>query len=311
MKYKIYSLIGVIIFFSSFIFSQQDTTKSNSDTKDKKWKWESDNDNDRDFNFDFDFDIIGNKNKPAISFNYGITRLQRKDFVTNKIVNPNSFELKLGTIRQKSIHDKEELIKEYYNYFYLSNYSSYLQNNNSNATDINSDTWRFGFGNQKGYGYKLSQSFTVIPYTENSVNWSRVNFAYDTSTVGINDVKILEMYDESFKFGNSSAGGIKVQMLDNLALDFSYERQIVFQRFLLWKWLGSSLIEHATQGLLENFIDKIFESSPYAAPIVSFVLKNALSYGIYELRQEKMNWPFNSEPSLSFNQVKIGVTFIF
>lgn len=311
MKYYIYPIIAFIAFFNSFLFSQEDTTKTNQETKDKKWRWESSKEYDYDYDFDFDFDFIGKKNKPAISLNYGMTQLKRKDLVTNNLVDPMNFELKLGTIKQKNIYDKEDLIKEYYNYFMLSNYSSYLKNKNSKISDINTDTWKFGFGNQKGYGYKLSQSFAIIPYTENSFNWSRINFAYDTNFVGSNDMRIMEMYDETFRFGNNSAGGIKIQAFENLALDFSYERQIVYQRVLFWKWAGSSIIELASQGLLDNFIDRIFESSPYAAPIVSFVLKNALSYGIYELRQEKMNWPFNSEPSLSFDQFKVGITFIF
>lgn len=309
MKYFIYPIIATLVFFSSVLFSQEDTTKTIRETNDRKWRWESSKEND--YDFDFDFDFIGKISKPAISFNYGVTQLKRKDIVTNNLVDPMSFELRLGTIKQKTLYDKEDLIKEYYNYFMLSNYSSYLRNKNSNISDINTDTWKFGFGNQIGYGYKLSQSFGIIPYTESSLNWSRINFAYDTNFVGSNDIKIFEMYDESFRFGNSSSGGIKIQAFENLSLDFSYERKIVYQRVLFWKWAGSSIIELASQGLLDNFIDKIFESSPYAAPIVSFVLKNALSYGIYELRQEKMNWPFNSAPSLSFDQFKVGITFEF
>ncbi len=310
MKNIYYTVAAIVFFFSSFIFSQEDTTKTTEETKDKKWRWESE-EHDKKYDFDFDFDFIGSKNKPAISLNYGITQLKRKDVVTNNLIDPISFELKLGTIKQKNIFDKEDLIKENFKYFTISNFSSYLKNKNSTSVDINSDTWKFGFGKQRGYGYKLSQSFAIIPYTESSLNWSRINFAYDTNSVGINDRKIMEMYDETFRFGNSSSGGIKIQAFENLALDFSYERQIVFQRVLFWKWAGSSIIEHASHRLLDSFIDKIFDSSPYAAPIVSFVLKNALSYGIYELRQEKMNWPFNSESPLSFDQFKIGVTFIF
>lgn len=318
MKQNIFSIAIIIALLSSVVFSQEDTTSTSERSNNKKTKSESHSccsshyeDDDYNFEYDLEFDFISKRNKPAISLNYGLTDLKRKDISNSQLNNPVSFELKLGTIKQKNIYEKEDLIKEQYNYFLISNYSSYLKNKNSKISDINTDTWKFGFGNQKGYGYKLSESFAIIPYTESSLNWSRVNFAYDTNFVNNNDIKIIEMYDESFRFGNSSAGGIKVQMFNNLALDFSYERQIVFQRVLFWKWAGSSIIEFASQGMLDRFIDRIFDSSPYAAPIVSFVLKNALSYGIYELRQEKMNWPFKSESPLSFDQFKVGVTFIF
>ena len=83
------------------------------------------------------------------------------------------------------------------------------------------------------------------------------------------------------------------------------------RRHLFWKWAGSGIIEAASQGMLDHFIGKIGKSSPMALPIVSVILKSALSYGIYELRQEKMNWPFNSAAPLSYDQWKVGVTFNF
>jgi hypothetical protein len=94
-------------------------------------------------------------------------------------------------------------------------------------------------------------------------------------------------------------------------LDAGYERSIVFQRHLFWKWAGSAVMETAAQGLLDGFINKIFCSSPAAGPIVNFVLKNALAYGIYELRKDKMNWPFNSEAPFTYDQFKFGMTFVF
>jgi hypothetical protein len=63
--------------------------------------------------------------------------------------------------------------------------------------------------------------------------------------------------------------------------------------------------------LLDKFIDEIFESSPSAAPVVNFMLKSALTYGMYELRKDKMNWPFNSDSPLTYDQFKFGLTFIF
>jgi hypothetical protein len=32
---------------------------------------------------------------------------------------------------------------------------------------------------------------------------------------------------------------------------------------------------------------------------------------MYQLRQEKMNWPFNTAPPLAYDQFKFGVTFVF
>ena len=72
---------------------------------------------------------------------------------------------------------------------------------------------------------------------------------------------------------------------------------------------------HEDWSLIANciylLINKIFKSSPAAGPVVNFLLKNALAYGIYELRKDKMNWPFKSEAPITYDQFKFGVTFVF
>ncbi len=174
--------------------------------------------------------------------------------------------------------------------------------------------WRFGVGWSSGYGYKLGESSAIIPYYTSTLNWSNIDFTYPEKYNFLYPIRILirlNLYDESFRFGTSSEGGVRVKVIDNLMLDAGYERSIVFQRHLFWKWAGSALIEAAAQGLLDGFINKIFKSSPAAGPVVNFLLKNALSYGLYELRQDQMNWPFPSEAPIAYDQFKFGVTVVF
>ena len=70
-------------------------------------------------------------------------------------------------------------------------------------------------------------------------------------------------------------------------------------------------LDDGAQFLLDQFIDEIGESSPYAVPVVNFFLKNGLSYAVYELRKDKMNWPFDSAPPLCIDSFKFGLTFVF
>lgn len=173
---------------------------------------------------------------------------------------------------------------------------------------MTTDMWRFGFGGATGYGYDLGES-AIIPYHSTSISWSRVKFKDALSDSS--DAVIANRFNESFRFGSATESGIKIQIIPLISLDVSYERSIIFERHLFWKWAGGGIIEAASQGMLDHFIGKIGKSSPLALPIVSVILKSALSYGIYELRQEKMNWPFNSAAPLSYDQWKVGVTFNF
>ncbi|MCJ7553366.1 MAG: hypothetical protein MUO34_05720 [Ignavibacteriaceae bacterium] len=299
---KIQLLVIVILslIISSAAFAQEEPEKK-EDKKEKGWKWE--------FN---DFDFSFRKSQPTISLQYGLSKVQRDD-LNLSITDPALFELKLGYIKDKKAWKTDDIVKHNFRYIFLSNISNDISGNDGSVDNLATNTWRFGFGRSSGYGYKLSESAAIIPYYTYTLNWSRVDFTKQDILTLVPDPNddILNYYDESFRFGTSSEGGLRIKFIDNIALEAGYERAIVFQRHLFWKWAGSAVIEVAAQGLLDTFINEIFKSSPAAGPIVNFVLKNALAYGIYELRQEKMNWPFSSEPPLAFDNIKFGVTFVF
>ncbi|AFH47998.1 Hypothetical protein IALB_0286 [Ignavibacterium album JCM 16511] len=307
---SIYTLILLsFISLSSLVLAQEDSAKANED-----WQWHWDESENRDWkcSWDDDFDFGFSKSRPAISLNYGFGQINRNG-MNKDFVKPNLVELKLGYIKDKSVWGKDDLINQSYRNLYISNESNKLSGKDPVGLEIESDMWRLGFERSKGFGFKLGESSALILYNGYTLNWSRIDFKYPNILTLLPDSEIetLNLYDESFRFGTSGVGGIRIKMNDNLMLDASYERSIVFQRHLFWKWAGSAIIESAAQGLLDKFINEIFESSPYAGPAVSFVLKNALSYGIYELRKERMNWPFKSEAPLSFDQFKFGLTFVF
>lgn len=303
MYYYKLLIIVLALLLSTPVFSQDDSTKT-----DKDWEWHWDEMDDwEDWVADYGF----KKLRPAISLQYGLANMNRTD-IQSQFVDPALFELKLGYVKERDAWDTDYILKQSYRYLYLSNESNKLAGKEAAGTEIESDMWRFGFGWSSGFGYKIGESSAIIPYYSYTLNWSNIDFKNtnvlaDTSK----DVQILNLYDESFRFGTSSEGGVRVKLINNLMLDAGYERSIVFQRHLFWKWAGSALIEVAAQGLLDSFINEVFKSSPAAGPIVNFLLKNALAYGLYELRQDKMNWPFPSEPPIAYDQFKFGMTFVF
>lgn len=303
MYYYKLLIIVLALLLSTPVFSQDDSTKT-----DKDWEWHWDEMDDwEDWVADYGF----KKLRPAISLQYGLANMNRTD-ILSQFVDPALFELKLGYVKERDAWDTDYILKQSYRYLYLSNESNKLAGKEAAGTEIESDMWRFGFGWSSGFGYKIGESSAIIPYYSYTLNWSNIDFKNtDVLADTSKDVQILNLYDESFRFGTSSEGGVRVKLINNLMLDAGYERSIVFQRHLFWKWAGSALIEVAAQGLLDSFINEVFKSSPAAGPVVNFLLKNALAYGLYELRQDKMNWPFPSEPPIAYDQFKFGMTFVF
>ena len=263
----------------------------------KTWDWEE---------FKAEFESWHKKGKPAISFDYGLSKMNLKG-QNSSFAKPNLLELKIGHIRETPLDDSEEILKFRLTNVFLSYISTELSDK-SNADGLRSNLWRFGAGWSKGYGYNLGNS-SIVFFNSGSFMWSKLDLK--DFPVNQEDRDKLDRFNKSFRFGTSTEDGIKVKLIPLISVQAGYERAIIFERHLFWKWLGSEVIYFAGQGALDAFIHEIKDTSPIAVPVVNFILKGALSYGMYQLRQEKMNWPFNTAPPLSYDQFKFGVTFVF
>lgn len=291
---RLLMLLSFLSFLSPSFIIAQDSTEA-----EEGWDWHWD---------DVEEWVDTWKKKPSISLHYGFSNISRKDVIA-PFANNNLIELKLGYTTRRNSSYAEYLNKHRYRYIFVSNNSTKLAGGSEITSDIETKNWRFGFGRASGYGYKLGESSSVVPYFAHSTDWTRIDFGDDS--LNSNDERVKKLYDGTFRFGSSNETGIRFQATSLLTVEAGFERSIVFERHLFWKWAGSGILELIAHGLLDAFINEILDSSPAAGPVVFFLLKSALGWGIYELRQDKMNWPFTSEPGLAFDNIKFGITFVF
>jgi len=301
-------LLSVTLFFLLGFYSfPQDKSDSVSTHKEGESASEWEECYDNDFDWEEEAMAFMLKGSPTISLNYGQSQIDLENF-SSSFVDPKLLELKLGYTYLRDSKYSEDILKYSFNHIYLSNFNAKSDDNNSINDEINTNMWRFGFGWASGYGYDLD-NISITPYYSYSLGWSRVEFK--DVPVDSADKYIADRFNEAYRFGSGSEAGVSFKFLPLLSLDVGYERSIIFERHLFMKWAGSAIIEVAAQGMLDYFIKKIGKSSPAALPIVNVILKGALAYGLYELRQEKMNWPFPSAPPMSYDQWKVGLTFNF
>lgn len=305
------NLFLFLIFLIASVFNPlqaQEEDSSSCKDKDNKWDWNWNWENEW---WDWHLD------QPFIELNYGFGEAKHKN-LKSSLANVGLAEIKIGYSTNNETESCGQIIKFKDKYSFVSRIGTHLHSKKAKTTELPSDLWRFGFGKRTGYGYNFN-SIRILPYTQEAAVWSKLEmkdypvsiFPAITFSDAVNDTEILQRYDGNFRFGTLNEGGIRLEIASLISFNAGYEAAVIFPRHLFWKHLASYAIESAAQHALDKFVREVVDSSPYAGPIVSFVLKNGLSYAFYSLKKEKMNWPFNTETPLTYETVKLGVTLSF
>lgn len=250
------------------------------------------------------------KSYPTVEVQYGMGEPSiHKDVFKSSFEKVSSIEARFGYTSKKEKLFGEDVFEYNFSYFFLGNISSNWSKKESAASlKLNTDAWQFGFGFTGGYGYKFSEKSDLVLYNSGALVWTKTDFM---DTTNINDQAKLDHIGSNFRFGEYMEGGIKYQVYEPFAITAGYQRIIVFPRHMFWKWLGSGVIEGVGDAIISHFTEKIIESSPMWGPVIHFVLKNAYSYGFFEIRKKRMNWPFDTETPFMYDNFKIGMSFAF
>jgi hypothetical protein len=253
---------------------------------------------------EFEMEIF--EGRPTISLYYGLSdnSLEKLD---HALARTNLVELRLGSTSKESVAVDTNILEYEYGYFSLTRISDDL-GESSGPDKLKTNVWRIHLGREDGYGYRIGGRDLVL-YSSFALGGSKLKVEGDVPDESDRDR--LDLFDDTYRFGNKMEGGIKLHLLPYLTADAAYERAHIYPRFLFWKALVSFGLEGIANWLLDEFIDKILESSPAAVPVVNFFLKNGLSYGVYELREEDMNYPFETAPPFVTDSFKIGGSFVF
>jgi len=245
--------------------------------------------------------------RPMIEVNYGIGSPNNKN-VIGEFSSVGSWDIKLGKSELKN-YDKI-LVDLSERYLFLSYLSSSTQNYSSTVNKILTDSYRFGFGTRDGIGYG-GKTLSFVPYISQDFVWTKLSEYSNATAI---DETVLDDYLGAFRFGDRASYGLKMEIASMVQVNAFYETSVIYRRHLFWYWSGSFIVSQIGYNILSYFTDDIVDSSPILGPIFNFALKAGYLYGYHLLRQENMNWPFNSsgnEAPLTFETFNVGVSFVF
>jgi hypothetical protein len=250
--------------------------------------------------------VLGRHSRPFVEFGYGIDWIRHKNLVA-EFPSIGALEVKAGYLSVEILEHGIVSLND--RYIQGSWYGSDLGGGSGGTEGLEGTLGRFGFGSRRGYGYDLKNA-AIVPYFASSFSWTELS-TVRPPTLGETDTDILNRYEGTFRFGPSAEAGIRFNIGPTFSLTGGYEVNVIYPRLVFWEWLGSYSLAAIANGIVMWFGEDILEASPTLGPIMIFVIRGAVAWGIYQLWREEMNWPFNSETPLTHETAKVGLNFTF
>jgi len=114
-------------------------------------------------------------------------------------------------------------------------------------------------------------------------------------------------FDGTMRLSSSMTSSLEFRVSNTVSLTGGYTWNQVMPRHLFWYWMGSEIIEGLAGNAVDRLIENFTEMSPKSQPVMHFVLKSAVLYGMKEMRRKYMNWPFETASPMNITYWNIGV----
>ncbi|MFM6956753.1 MAG: hypothetical protein ACKOX1_09420 [Ignavibacteria bacterium] len=253
--------------------------------------------------------------KPFLDVYYGNAQLSRQG-MSGELSNTDILGIAIGVKKEKEHKESDEVIIQDKNGVSLTLGSAQnLQNSDSlyqgvSLTNTNAlDFWSLGFINGTGYGYQWGSS-TLMLTVEDNTSWTSINPRTYSLMQGPADWQNIMDFDGTMRLSSSMTSSLEFRVSNTVSINGGYTWNQVMPRHLFWYWMGSEIIEGLAGNAVDRLIENFTEMSPKSQPVMHFVLKSAVLYGMKEMRRKYMNWPFEtaSPMNITFWNIGVGLT---
>ncbi len=237
---------------------------------------------------------------PKLNFEYGNNFYKGMPFKDN-IQRTNFLSMNFG---EEQIYEKDNVIKSNIDLWRFS-YKGW-QMNDKNNNKLKYDVWSLGLQENTDWGYKFD-FFTFQPTVKKFYELSKVKFNNKMDYTDTHFVAFLNRYEGNFRYSYTNVYGVNVKLW-NVGIGVSYNQQVIYPRIVFWKVAISELLEKISWEIVDGF----FKNLPAGAKPVFYSLFNAgIKYGWTKLRTDNLNWPYQSEKPMVFENVGLSFTINF
>ncbi len=248
------------------------------------------------------------KNQTLVSAFYGrsFAGIERNSLRTT-FSDIHNLDFYYGFIRIDERNDFDNVFTHQGEFAFLSNISTNFKTFKYQINGVVTDSWRFGFGLQDGFGFKMNKNNLYLNHAS-AFTWIRNDFDYFPKDSMDSDY--INRFDEHFKFGMFYQMGVKYQLISIFNIELNYEHSFYYPQYEFFPWLASWLTDNILQRGPELFERELIYSLEGNYPFLKIVYKSLISLLLGELRRSNGFFPISSEKTLNYDTFKIGIVII-
>lgn len=245
--------------------------------------------------------------KPFLQAGYGLDRLEHRQ-TSGSFADLGRIQVTLGFSELLPFREKLLSLDE------RSAYGAYAGTGTSwktaDSNSVQGKVWQLGLAFKGGYGYPVGADLAIVPAFGSSFDITQLSTTRPSSLQAA-DSSILDRYEGSFRFGHTAEAELRFELSRSFSLSGSYQLSVIYPRVVFWQWVASYGLAAVSMGVVSQFSAELVRSSPSIGPIVSWLLKGALAYGIYAVWRDDMHWPFKSEAPLTHQSGLLSLSVVF
>lgn len=253
------------------------------------------------------FWVLRAGNRPFLQGGYGLDRLEHRQF-GGAFSDMGRVQITLGYSELRPFRTELLSLDERSAYGAYSGTGTYWAE--PDTAGVSATLWQFGVSFKGGYGYPVGANLAIVPTFGSSFDITSISTSRPGG-ISSADSAILDRYEGSFRFGHTAEAELRFEISRTFSLSGAYQLSVVYPRVVFWQWVGSYGLASVAVGVLSQFSAEIIRASPALGPIITWVMKGALAYGIYAVWRDDMHWPFKSETPITHQSGLISASFIF
>jgi len=180
---------------------------------------------------------------------------------------------------------------------------------NSGANDVPASIIRFGGRFRRGIGYGLGEDASLIPYAVSGAGFSVFSLGSGKLPVA-QEQALMADFASAVRLGQVGEGGLSLHFKSGLGIHAGFERSMMYPNYIFLEDLVAGIIQFGVAEFGASLAANAARSEVFS-PLLYFIIRNGIQFGVSELRRNAMNWPFQGPAPLTVDTYKISLSWTF